>query len=323
MKTEAKVGLFVLISAAVFLITIYQVTNAAMRGARVSYRTYLRYAGGLEPGADVLFGGIKVGAVTAVRPDSQDPTRIEILLDVKQGTPLNAKSVAKLGSVTVITSPCISISMGSNDAARLPANSEIPSLETISLDDTMRKVVGLADSAQGFLDAVHTDVDNISSDARQLMANLNEVTGKPNQQRLSGILTNADAMVTRISPKIDQISDQVVKLTDDANGLVAKMGPAVDNVNATVSNANDTITGVREPLQTDLAELQKTLDQARGLIANFQGAMRAKDQDVNNTLENVRMATDNLNDLTESVKERPWSLIRIRQPKDRKVPQKP
>jgi ABC-type transporter Mla subunit MlaD len=242
-------------------------------------------------------------------------------MDVKQGTPVNAKSVAKLGSVTVITNPVISISMGSNDAPRLPANSAIASLETISLDDTERKIVALADSAQGLLEAVHTDVNDVTGDARQLIANLNGIAGKPNQQRVSEILTNTDAMVTRISPKIDQIADQVVKLTDDANTLVAKMGPAVDNVNATVSNANETITGVREPFQADLAELQKTLDQTRGLIGNLQAGMRAKDQDMTYTLENVRMATDNLNDLTESVKERPWSLIRIRQPKERKVPQ--
>jgi phospholipid/cholesterol/gamma-HCH transport system substrate-binding protein len=277
----------------------------------------------LEPGADVLFGGIKVGAVTAVRPDPRDPTQIEILLDVKQGTPVNAKSVAKLGSVTVITSPCISISMGSNDALRLPPNSVITSLETLSLDDTFRKVAALADSAQSLLEAVHTDVNEVTGDARLLTANLNEITGKPNQQHVSEIMTNADAMVTHISPKIDQISDQLIKLTNDANGLMAKMGPAVDNVNAAVSNANDTITAVRDPLRTDLAEAQKTLDQARSLIADLQGAMRAKDQNIADTLENVRVATDNLNDLTESVKERPWSLIRIKQPKDRKVPQNP
>jgi ABC-type transporter Mla subunit MlaD len=210
--------------------------------------------------------------------------------------------------------------MGSNDAPRLPANSVIPSLETISLDDDERKVVALADSTRGLLEDVHTDVNEVTGDARQLIANLNVIAGQPNQQHISEILTNADALITRISPKIDQIGDQMVKLTDDANGLVAKVGPAVDNVNATVSNANETITAVRDPLQTDLAEAQKTLAQARSLIADLQAAMRAKDLDVNSTLENVRMATDNLNDLTESVKERPWSLIRIRQPKDRKVP---
>jgi hypothetical protein len=33
------------------------------------------------------------------------------------------------------------------------------------------------------------------------------------------------------------------------------------------------------------------------------------------------VATDNLDQLTEQVKQRPWSLLRIRQPEDRKVPQ--
>ena len=321
MNTEAKVGALVLVCAAVLLATVYRVSSAQIRGARTPYRTYLRYAGGLEPGADVLFGGIKVGQVTAVRPDPQDPTRIEILLDVRQGTPLNAKSVAKLGSVTVITSPVISISMGSNDAPRLPANSVIPSLETISLDDTERKIVALADSAQSLLESVHKDVNDLTGDARQLMANLNDVTGNPNQQRLAEILANADTMVSRLSPKIDQISDQALKLTNDANGVMAKVGPVVDNANATVSNANETITALREPLQADLAEVRRTLDQARSLIADLQAGTRTKDQDVTTIIENIRVATDNLNDLTESVKERPWSLIRIKQPKDRKVPQ--
>ncbi len=85
MKTEAKVGAFVILCAAILLITVYKVSSAQIKGARVSYKTYLRYAGGLEPGADVLFGGITVGTVTAVHPDPQDPTRIEILFDVKLG----------------------------------------------------------------------------------------------------------------------------------------------------------------------------------------------------------------------------------------------
>jgi len=320
MNTEAKVGAFVLISLAILLGTIYRVSNMQMRGARVPYRTYLRYAGGLQSGADVLFGGIKVGTVTAVRPDPQDPTRIEILMDVKEGTPLNAKSVAKLGSVTIITSPVISISMGSNDAPRLPPNSVITSQESISIDDTQRKIVALADSAQGLLEAVHQDVNDLTGDARKLIANLNEITGKPNQQRVAEILTNTDALIANISPKIDHISDQLEKFSDDANALMGKLSPTVDNVNATVSNANDTITAVRQPLQANLAEMQKTLNQARGLIGDVRASLRAKDQAMGDTVENLRVTTDNLRELTESLKQRPWSLVRIRQPKDREVP---
>jgi len=312
MKTEAKVGAFVLVCAAILLITIYRVSSAQIRGARVSYKTYLRYAGGLEPGADVLFGGITVGAVTAVRPDAQDPTRIEILMDVKLGTPVNAKCVARLGSVTLVTNPVISISTGANDAPRLPPGSVVPPEETISVDDEERKIAALADSAHTLMDAVQTDV----KDAQRLIAHLNDITDKPNQQRLASILANTNTMVARTSPKIDQISDQLVKLTNEANGVMAKVGPAVDNINATASNANQTITSLREPTQADLVEVRQALTE-------LQAQMRAKDQDITSALENVRMITDNLNELTESVKERPWSLVRIRQPKDRKVPANP
>lgn len=309
MKTEAKVGALVLICAAILLVSVYRITSAQIRGARVSYKTYLRNAGGLEPGADVLFGGITVGAVTSVGPDAKDPTRIEILMDVKLGTPVNAKCMARLESVTLVTNPVIAISTGTNEAPRLPSGSVIPSEETMSVDEAERKIAALADSARAVLDAVHADV----KDAQRLIANLNEITGKPNQQRVANILANADSMVARTSPKVDQISDQLVTLTNNANGVMAKVGPALDNANATVSNANTTISSLRQPAQVDLDEVRKTL-------VELQAQMRAKDQDITYTIENVRMITDNLNELTESVKERPWSLVRIRELKDRKVP---
>lgn len=320
MKTEAKVGLFVLISLAILLTSVYRISTATIGGEHVSYKTYLKYAGGLEPGADVLFGGIKVGNVTAVRPDSEDPTRILILMDVKIGTPLNTNSVAKLGSVTLVTSPVISISTGSNDAPRIPPGGVIPSLESISLDDTQRKIVTLADSAHTLMDSAEKDMNDLTRDADRLIGNLNEITGKQNQKEIEEILSGADAIVARMSPKIDQITDEVLKVSSSANGVVVKAGNLMDNANATVSNANGTIRQVREPLETDLADLNKTLGQVRGLIADLRASARAKDQDLAETLENVRAITENVNQLTESLKERPWSLIRIRQPKDRQVP---
>ncbi|HLN03646.1 MAG TPA: MlaD family protein [Bryobacteraceae bacterium] len=320
MKTEAKVGAFVIVCVAILLATVYRISSSQLKGARDSYRTYLRYAGGLQPGTDVLFGGIKVGLVTAVRPDAQDPTRIEVTLDVKHGTPLNANSVAKLGSVTLVTSPVISISTGSNDAPRLPPGGVIPSQETISVDDTQRKIVALADSARSLLDSVRTEVNNVTGDARVLMANMNQVVGRPNQQHIQNVLANADAMITRLSPKVDQIGDEVAALTRNANIVVGKAGPLLENANGTVSNANNVITKLRDPIQTDLTDIRTTLEEARTLIATLNAATRAKDQNLNEIVDNVRMATGNLNELTDSLKQRPWSLVRIKQPADRKVP---
>jgi ABC-type transporter Mla subunit MlaD len=62
------------------------------------------------------------------------------------------------------------------------------------------------------------------------------------------------------------------------------------------------------------------MEQAKSLIANLQAVVRGNDDNVRETLENIRVATENLNQLSDQVNQRPWSLVRIRQQKDRKVP---
>jgi len=115
-------------------------------------------------------------------------------------------------------------------------------------------------------------------------------------------------------PKIDRISDQLITLSQHAD-------ETVQNVNGTVTNINGTVTDVREPIRRDLAELQSTLQQARQLLADMQVVVRANDYKIDDTVENLRVATDNLDQLTDSLKQRPWSLVRIKQPKERQVPQ--
>jgi len=63
------------------------------------------------------------------------------------------------------------------------------------------------------------------------------------------------------------------------------------------------------------------LQQARALLSDMQVVVRSNDYKIDDTIDNLRTATDNLDQLTEPLKQRPWSLVRIRQPKERKVPQ--
>jgi len=304
--TQAKVGAFVLGCFSILAFTVIYLINAQLGGHTVPYRTYLRYAGGLEPGAQVLFGGINVGQIRAVRPSRSDPTQIEILLDVKQSTPLNEKSVAKLGLVSVMSGAALSITTGSNDARRLTPGSAIPSQETASLDEITSKMAVVADNANGLITEVRGEVQGIGGDAHTLLANLNTVTGQPNQQKIRVLLDNVNGMLATERPKID-------RLTDELNALSQHADDTIENVNGTVSD-------VREPVRKDLAELQNTLLQAKQLLADMQVLVRSNDYKIDDTIENLRTATENLDQLTESVKQRPWSLIRVKQPEDRKVP---
>jgi len=305
--TEAKVGAFVLGCFSILAFTVIYLVNAQFSGHTVSYRTYLRYAGGLEPGASVLFGGINVGKVTSVRPWTSDPTKIEILLNVKQDTPLNEKSIAKLGLTSVMSGASLSITTGSNDAKRLSPGSSIQSQEAASLDEIAGKLAVVADNANGLITQARGELEGITGDARSLLTNLNTVTGKPNQQKIKAVLDNVNGMLASERPKIDRISDQLIALSQHADD--------------TVQNVNGTVSDIREPVRKDLIEFQTALQQAKQLLGDMQVMVRANDYKIDDTVENLRVATDNLDQLTDSLKQRPWSLVRIKQPKERVVPQ--
>ena len=313
MSTEAKVGAFVLAALTILTATLIYLMSTSSHAGSVPFRTYLHYAGGLEPGGPVLFGGINAGRVTSVRPWSSDPSEIEILLELKPGTPVNEKSVAKIGSVSLMSAPALLISTGSNTARHVPPGGAIPSQDVASMDEIMAKVSAVADNANALMTQVQGEITGISGDARTVLANLNAITGKPNQKRVSAMLAQMSRMVSTDGPKIDGMLDQVSQVT-------AKLGPVVDHADGAIQNVNGTVSEIRDPLRNDLAELQTTLQEAKGLLVNMQVMVRANDSKVDETLENLRITTQNLSELSNSVKQRPWSMIRIKQPEDRKVP---
>ena len=306
MTTEAKVGAFVISCFALLAFTVIYLLNAQYSSGTVPYRTYLRYAGGLEPGASVLYGGINVGKVTAVRPWAEDPTRIEILLEVGKGTPLNEKSVAKLGFVSVMNSAALSITTGTIDAKRLPPDSTIASREAASLDEIAGKLATVADSANALITQAQGELNDISGNVNHLLVNLDAMTGSRNQRKVQAILDNIDRLVADERPKIERLTDQLTVVSEHADD--------------TIQNVNGTVTDLHDPMRKDLLELQTTLHQAQGLLQSMQIIVRANDYKIDDTVENLRQATDNLNQFTDSLKQRPWSLIRIKQPEDRQVP---
>lgn len=322
MNTEAKVGTFVIVCSILLGVTVYYVGNQQWGRHSTPYKTYLRYAGGVSVGSEVLFGGISAGRVTAVRSWNQDPTKIEILLEVKDGTPVNEKSVAKLGSVSLMSSPALSITTGAQGAQPLRAGQVIPSEETVSLDDMTRKLSGIADNAADLITQVQGELKGISGQAQTLLANLNDATGPTNRKQLAEILQQVNAMVAQQSPKIDRITDQVLLVSQDADSTIKKIGPLVDHTDAVVANVNSTIDQLRDPIREDLAQLKSTMEQAKSLIGSIQAVVRGNDDNIHETIENLRVMTENMDQLTDQVKQRPWSLVRIRQPKDRQVPQR-
>jgi phospholipid/cholesterol/gamma-HCH transport system substrate-binding protein len=327
--------MFVIVSILVLAATTYLLRVSRIYKDHVRYRTLMTNAGGITPGADVLFGGMKVGNVTAVRPSPENPTRIEIAFQVQAGIPLNEKSTARISSISFVSNPILSITTGTEDARRLSPGELVPSYEALSTEDMTQRLASAADSAQELLSQLRKDLPPITRKADTLLTNLNQITSPENRRQIELILSGIRTLIDRESPKIARITNQFSELTKHANSVVASARPLVananravgnldttiGNINSTVSNINSVVEGVREPLTKDLAELAQTFRQAQSLLASIQKLVGANDEEIAETIRNLRVSSENLQQLTEQLKQRPWSLIRITQPPDRKPPQ--
>src|SRR6202166_1263401 len=127
-RERTLVGLFVLIAGGLLLATM-AVISGGLGGATVSHRAYFKFAGGVQPGAPVRYGGMMVGKVQSVHVDPGNSTRIEIDLTVNRDAPLKVDSVAKISTLGPLTDNYIEITTGSEQAALTSPGSTLQSAE--------------------------------------------------------------------------------------------------------------------------------------------------------------------------------------------------
>lgn len=320
MSNEAKVGAFVIVALIIFVATFISVANVELAGEKIRYKTYFDFAGGLESGHMVRFGGLKAGVVTDIRPWTEDPTRIEVLLEMRGDVPVNAKSVARIASLSALGNNYLEVTPGEMNAPRVEPGGTIDSMETVTLDDLTKKIADVTDTAQDVMKDVHRDFRMIAEDAHVLLTNLQELTGDKNQRNVEKMLENTNLLVEELRPKIDQVTEDISETLEKAQGMTDEFTKLAKNADVTVTNLNGMIQDAREPLKRDLEELELTLREARELLDQIQALVAVNEENVNESIENFRVASRNVEELTDELRQRPWRLIRAKPKPDRQVP---
>src|SRR5271154_4663852 len=126
MRERTLVGLFVLIAGGLLVGTMLAISGG-LGTSTVAHRAYFKFAGGVQAGAPVRYGGLTVGKVTRVRVDPGNSTRIEIQLTVDRDAPLKTDSVAKISTLGPLSDNYIEVSTGTEHAALAPPGSVLQS----------------------------------------------------------------------------------------------------------------------------------------------------------------------------------------------------
>ncbi len=318
MNEQAKVGLVVLVAGALLVMGIFAIANLHLSGKYSDYKVYFKFAGGLEPGAPVRFGGLKVGRVSAVRVDPQDSTRIEVRLEVKADTPVRADSQAAISQLGMLGENYVEIKPGKG--APLSSGSIVPSVETQDLAELMRKMNVLAEQAQPLVADLHKNLNQISVQADKLLVQLQDVTAEPNRQHLASVLKETDEMLGRTGPKIDHIAANLEDTSASLKPLMADLRTTNAKLETLLNNANGMVGENREKIRASLAELEKTLVSTRAMVDQLQNTLTYNNENLDAMFANFREVSENLREFSDTLRQRPYSLVRVKPLPDRQPP---
>ncbi len=318
---EIKVGALMIVAAVMFLAALVFVGGVnLLRKKKVTYTTYFKFAGGVEPGNFVRFGGLKVGTVSAAEIDPQDSTRIRVRLSVKSGTPFRANSTARISTLGFLGENYIEVSPGTRDAPLLKPDSEIAAEEIVQLADVFNNVNNVTVNANKLVNDLDDRFLILANNANQLITNLNGVVSAENRQRIESALTNVNSMLEETRP---HLRSTMTHLDDASAKLPATMEEAkaaMTRTNTLVTNLNGVVEQNREEIHATLIEMRRALEDAKRLMTNLNDTLASNRTNLDEALENIRESSQNLRQFTDTIKRRPFSLIRIKAEKERVPP---
>jgi phospholipid/cholesterol/gamma-HCH transport system substrate-binding protein len=307
-RESALVGLFVLVASGL-LIAVVLLLSGWLTSGDVPFRAYFKNAGGLEPGFEVHYaGGPPIGRVTKVQNDPQNPSRMEIDFAVHPSVPVKTDSKAEITSNSPLGDNFLEIEPGSVSASRAQSGATLPAKDYTNIEDMIAalgpKVGDLVDNLNERVVALKETLDRV-----------NDLLDAQNRANISASLANLNGMLKEDRPDIHSTLDHM-------NDASAKLSPLIDDFRKTSAQANDAIKNLdaalaedRPDLHASLETLRKTLVSAQALTDQLDRTVDSNAENLDEIIDNLRRITENMTEFTNTIKTRPYTLIRASSPK--------
>jgi phospholipid/cholesterol/gamma-HCH transport system substrate-binding protein len=188
METKARyalIGLFTLSVIAAGFGFVYWLQTTGGLGARAAYRIrFENSVSGLLVGSGVLFNGIRVGEVTSLQLNPQNPREVTAMVAVDPAAPVKSDTRVAMDFQGLTGAPVIMLTGGSPSAAPLvPAKGEMPTLVAEagtgqSLSQAARETLRRFDAIMGDnAGSLHEVINNFSTFSQALARNSDRIDG--------------------------------------------------------------------------------------------------------------------------------------------------
>ncbi|VVN03213.1 hypothetical protein PS623_03397 [Pseudomonas fluorescens] len=286
METRAHhvlIGLVTVLVVAGALLFGLWLTKSSVDSTFKDYQVVFNEAvSGLSRGSPVQYNGIKVGDVTTLRLDPQDPRRVLARIRLSADTPVKQDTQAKLTLAGVTGNAFIQLSGGTPQSPELKGK-----------DGQLPVIVASPSPISRLLNDSSDVVGNINL----LLHNANQLLSDDNVSRLSNTLANLEQTTGAFASQKGGISDAIAQLAavgKQANAILAETQALMRNANGLLGTQGKQAFGSAEQAMNALAESTATIND---LLKNNREAIDDGAQGLNQLTPAIRELRETLNAL--------------------------
>lgn len=304
---EVKVGLVIVVSLVILAGFIVAILGIKLGQPMDTYTTELRFAGGIESGTVVRFGGMQVGRVTGAEISPVDDTRIRLTISVEAGLPIKSDSEIFINTLGFLGDYYLEIATGSPDSPNLPPGSDITSMELPSIN----KMFAGAQSAVEKIDAAMVILNEriLTEDLAEFRDRVGTIADKIIQ-----LLTDADLFLSEenranISETLTQLRELVQESRGDMRAIIENLRGASEKLESLAVTLDGIAGENREDVGLLIDEIRATVAEARSAAEAIDGLISDNAADINVTIDNLRATSANTRDFSETIEDEPWRVI--------------
>jgi phospholipid/cholesterol/gamma-HCH transport system substrate-binding protein len=303
------VGAFVLVALAVLIFGSLWIAGWSFFGApRVSYQVLLTDSAGLQAGDRVRIAGVSVGRIVRVELQPGDEWPVNLQVAVKPDVPIKTDGTARIATSGLLGAGFLEIDPGSAEADRLPEGGRILGSSSAGLSDAMSRVNEISDKAADLMDQLSGILETVSGEMGPILGNLERLLSEENSDDLRHILANLRDTTDDVGPRVTSLLERLDATARQLEGgieglpdLTAELEALVADVHGAMGPDGERLARVLESAESSLTRADQTLS----VLGDNRGEIEATLRDLRDTLANLKA-------FSQHVKERPFSLVRIK-----------
>lgn len=314
-RDQVFVGLFVLIAAAVLIGMVFAISGAFGRTSK-TYHAYFPFAGGLERGATVRYaGGPKVGRVEKLAIDPQNPARIDVVFSVQTDLPVKKDSHVKIMSISPLGDNHLEVLPGGAQTALAPPGLLLPSDTYLDFNVLTAQINDLAPQAKLLIQSLN----DRAADLKVTVDRVNELLSAENRANLSATLAGTRGVIEENRPQIKSTIQHLDSVSQKLEPLLQDLHKDSEEANQALTHLDAVLGENSADVRQSVIELRKSLTTLTDITGRLDQTLDVNTENIDELLDNFRRVSQNLKEFTNTIKRRPYTLIRATNPPDHKA----